>query len=201
MKLYLATGNPHKVEEFSRLFAEAGAAVEVCSAADVGGMPAVEETQKTFVGNARLKARALRQDAPTRDWVLADDSGLEVPALGGEPGVQSARYAGNHATDADNRKKLLERLSGKTGAEREAAFVCVLVLLGPDNVEKVFEGRCAGRIIDQEKGAGGFGYDPIFVPDGREETFAEAAPEVKDRLSHRGRALRALVEWIKAQSA
>lgn len=196
MRLFLATANAHKVEEFARLFSEAGVAVELHSAIDAGGMPAVEETESTFVGNARLKAEALRERVAPRDWVVADDSGLEVAALGGRPGVLSARYAGPNATDAQNRAKLLEQLA-ETGAEREARFVCVLVLLGPDGREEIFEGSCPGRIVAAGKGEGGFGYDPLFVPEGLEKTFAQVDPSVKDRLSHRGAAVRQLVGWIK----
>lgn len=198
MKLFLATANAHKVEEFSRLFAEAGVDLEVHSAGAAGGMPPVEETERTFWGNARLKAEALRERVSPEGWVLADDSGLEVMALGGEPGVLSARYAGADATDAGNRRKLLRRLEGMGAEERAARFVCVLVLLGPGGVEKVFEGECRGRIATGDRGAGGFGYDPVFVPDGLKQTFAEVDPAVKDRLSHRGAALRQLVNWAKA---
>jgi XTP/dITP diphosphohydrolase len=197
MKLFLATANRHKVEEFARLFAEAGLDVCVCSAAEAGGMPSVDETEETFLENARLKARALREQVAPVDWVLADDSGLEVAALNGEPGVRSARYAGADATDADNRKKLLEQLEGIRGGQRRARFVCVLVLHGPNGREEVFKGSCPGRIAENEKGEGGFGYDPIFLPEGSEETFAEIDPARKDRVSHRGKALRELADWIR----
>lgn len=197
MKLFLATANRHKVEEFARLFAEAKLDAEVLSAAEAGGMPPVEETGQTFLENARLKAKALRGRAPADAWVLADDSGLEVKALGGEPGVRSARYAGADATDAGNRARLLQRLDRIEA--REARFVCVLVLFGPGGLEKVFEGSCPGRIVEEERGEGGFGYDPVFVPDGGTKTFAEEEAAEKDRLSHRGRALRKLVEWVRTQ--
>lgn len=197
MRLYLATANAHKVEEFSRLFAEAGLEVQVRSATEVGGMPPVDEMEPDFVGNARLKAQALGERVGPDDWVLADDSGLEVAVLGGEPGVRSARYAGPDATDAENRAKLLERLNGVEPADRQGQFVCVLVLQGPKKQENIFAGVCRGRIVSGEKGHHGFGYDPVFVPEGLEQTFAEVGPSVKDRLSHRGRALGELVKWLR----
>lgn len=204
MKLYLATGNRHKIDEFARLFAEAGPGVELGSALEGGGMPEVDENAPDFVGNARLKAEALRRRLPPEAWVLADDSGLEVSALGGEPGIRSARYAGGEATDADNRAKLLDRLREVGADDRGARFVCVLVLLGPGGAEEVFEGVCSGRIVEEEKGGGGFGYDPIFVPEGLDRTFAEVDPAAKDRLSHRGNAVRALGKrwrYIRGRSA
>lgn len=199
MKLYLATGNPHKVAELTRLFAEAGLKIAVRDANEAGGMPRVEEDAPDFVGNARLKATALRKRVPDDAWVLADDSGLEVAALGGEPGIRSARYAGVGATDADNRTKLLHRLREVTGEGRRARFVCVLVLLGPHGEEKVFEGVCPGRIAMEETGRAGFGYDPVFVPDGLRRTFAEVESAVKDELSHRGRALRVFADWARGR--
>lgn len=201
MRLFLATANAHKVKEFARLFGDAGLPVEVASADEVGGMPEVDETAPDFIGNARLKARALQEKVGRQGWVLADDSGLEVASLGGEPGVRSARYAGPGATDAANRARLLERLADRESAERQGRFVCVLVLLGPGGEEKVFAGDCAGEIVREAKGEGGFGYDPLFVPLGLGQTFAEVGPEVKDRLSHRGRALAGLIEWMSGRSS
>jgi|SRR5690625_877745 len=199
MKFHFATGNNHKAEEFARLFREAGIDAEVYPATHTGGMPDVDETAETFSGNALLKARALRMQVPPSDWILADDSGLEVDALDGAPGIRSARYAGPEANDADNRAKLLKSLDGFPRSKRGARFVCALALLGPGDIEKVFEGFCAGQIIDSERGDGGFGYDPIFVPDGFTETFAQVSPATKDHLSHRGAALRDLFEWIRRQ--
>lgn len=197
MKLLLATANPHKVEEFARLFAEAGIEAQVRPASEAGGMPDVEENAPTFAGNACIKARALHERAPAGTWVLADDSGLEVAALGGEPGIHSARYAGANATDAENRAKLLRELEKHAAENRSARFVCILALIGPDGREQIFEGVCRGRITRAERGKGGFGYDPLFVPDGFEQTFAEVDPAVKDQLSHRGDALRKLFGWLR----
>jgi XTP/dITP diphosphohydrolase len=196
MKLFLATANAHKVKEFARLLAQAGLPVEVASAAEAGGMPEVDETEPDFTGNARLKAQALRAQVGPGAWVVADDSGLEVHALGGEPGVRSARYAGLGANDAANRARLLERMSHLGEAERQGRFVCVLFLLGPAGEEQVFAGHCDGQIVREQKGEGGFGYDPLFVAAGLSQTFAEVEPAVKDRFSHRGRALAGLVAWM-----
>ena len=187
----LATGNAHKVEEFNRL-AKVFALPEVrfVSAKDVlpEGMPHVVEDSGTFLGNARLKASALRERVPAEFFVLADDSGLCVNALGGEPGVETAYYAGPKASAAENRAKLLAALRGVPAGARDARFVCLLLLIAPDGAERIFEGECAGSITEAEAGTGGFGYDPIFTPTGFEKTFAELDGETKDRLSHRGNA-------------
>lgn len=196
MRFHFATGNSQKAKEFARLFREVGIDAEVFPATETGGMPDVDETAETFSGNALLKARALRMQVPLTDWILADDSGLEVDALNGAPGLHSARFAGPKATDAENREKLLECLGRSPSERRGARFVCALALLGPGNIEKVFEGVCSGQIIESERGEGGFGYDSLFVPNGFAETFAEISAAEKDRLSHRGAALHKLFEWL-----
>lgn len=197
----IATGNAHKVEEFNRL-AEVFSLPEVrfVSAKDVlpGGMPRVVEDSGTFLGNARLKARALRERVPAELFVLADDSGLRVDALGGEPGVETAYYAGPKATAAENRAKLLAALDGVPADARGARFVCLLLLISPDGEERAFEGKCAGAITETEAGTGGFGYDPIFAPAGFSETFAELDGTTKDRLSHRGHAFARLAAALMA---
>lgn len=200
MRFYLGTGNSNKVAEFSRLFREAGIKVEIRPATDVGGMPEVEETAETFADNALLKARALQNRLGSEDWVLADDSGLEVEALNGEPGIRSARYSGPWGTDASNRAKLLHHLDGLPEEKRKARFVCALALLGPDGIEEVFEGICSGRIARFEYGNDGFGYDSLFIPEGFDQTFAQVSGETKDKLSHRGDALRKLFDWIRTRS-
>lgn len=196
-RLLLATGNAHKAEEFARMFAEAGLPCEVASARSVGGMPVVPETAGTFAGNARLKAEALRLLAPEGAWVLADDSGLSCDALGGAPGVDSAIYAGPRATDAENRSKLLQALKGVPPARRTARFTCHLVLLGPEGEDAEFTGHCEGSILEGERGAGGFGYDSLFMPAGCSETFGELPAATKDALSHRARAFAALATWLR----
>lgn len=149
------------------------------------------EHGRTFAENALIKARAAA--AATGATVLADDSGIVVAALADAPGVRSARYAGESAGDEQNLSKLLEDMMGER--DRRAAYVCVLALVEPSGSERLFEGRCEGRLADAPRGTGGFGYDPAFVPDdlsGPERTMAEIAPAEKDAISHRGRAARAL---------
>ncbi|HXA14672.1 MAG TPA: RdgB/HAM1 family non-canonical purine NTP pyrophosphatase [Opitutaceae bacterium] len=200
MKLFLASGNAHKAEEFSA-FAKASAAaeaapIEIISATAVGGMPAVEEDAGTFAGNARKKALALRAQLPADAWVLADDSGLCVDALGGAPGVESAYYAGPHGDSAANLKKLIETMRGVPDPQRGAYFICVLVLAGPAG-EFVFEGRCDGRLLAEPRGGSGFGYDPLFVPEGHGQSFSELGAKIKNGLSHRARAWEKLAEWLR----
>jgi len=206
MRLFLASGNPHKAEEFQamaealRKGGAAGAApLEVASASALGGMPPVSEDTGTFLGNARKKAQALRPLLPAGAWALADDSGLCVEALGGAPGVDSAYYAGRQGDPAANLAKLVAAMRGVPGASRGAEFVCVLALAGPGGLEKSFEGRCRGALAREPRGAGGFGYDPLFVPSGLDRTLAEMAPAEKNRISHRGLAWAACVGWLAAR--
>jgi XTP/dITP diphosphohydrolase len=200
MKLYLASGNAHKAREFQTLADASGLPVEIVSAQAVGGMPAVVEDAGTFVGNARKKARALRTRLPVEAWALADDSGLCVDELHGAPGVESAYYAGPQSDSAANLRKLVETMRGVPAVRRQAYFVCVLVLAGPGDAEHVFEGRCDGRLLDEPRGGAGFGYDPLFVPEGYAQSFAELGDEAKHQLSHRGRAWRQLAGLLSARS-
>jgi XTP/dITP diphosphohydrolase len=199
MKLYLASGNAHKVQEFQRLADSAGFGIEVLSARVVGGMPEVEEDTGTFVGNARKKAHALRAKLPPESWILADDSGVCVDALGGAPGVESAYFAGPQGDAAANLRKLVEVMKDVPGGQRGAAFVCVLFLIDEQGREHVFEGRCNGTLLREPKGGGGFGYDPIFVPEGRDVSYAELSEAEKNTLSHRGRAWDTLRRWLAEQ--
>jgi XTP/dITP diphosphohydrolase len=201
MIVYLASGNAHKAREFQAL-ADGLAPVrrlpvEIISAAAIGGMPQVVEDTGSFTGNARKKARALQDRLPTGVWALADDSGLCVDALAGAPGVESAYYAGPRASGAENLAKLVAVMRDVPDERRAAHFACVLVLIGPDRDEHVFEGRCDGRLGRQPAGGGGFGYDPLFVPDGYDRTFAELEAATKNELSHRGRAWAALAAWLQ----
>jgi XTP/dITP diphosphohydrolase len=198
MKLYLASGNAHKLAEFAAFAAgtQGRAPVEIVGARMVGGMPAVAEDAGTFVGNARKKAIALHPHLPAGSWALADDSGLCVDALGGAPGVESAYYAGPQGDGAANLAKLLAVLRDVPDADRGAHFVCVLFALGPRGEERVFEGRCDGRLLHAPRGGAGFGYDPVFVPEGHERSFAELGDDVKNTLSHRARAWERLAMWI-----
>ena len=192
MKLLLATRNANKVREIKEIFTSAS--IELVSADDVPGLPKdVEEDADTFEGNALKKARTLC--AASGLWTLADDSGLEVKALGNEPGVHSARYAGEPTNTPANNAKLLRNLQGIT--DRAARFRCAIALCAPDGREWTVEGSCPGRIIDAPRGTTGFGYDPLFVPDGYDQTFAELGSGIKNRISHRARALQAAQQaWI-----
>ena len=154
------------------------------------GMDNLPETGLTFEENAAMKAAWVFSRKQT--WTLADDSGLEVDALGGEPGVFSSRYAGEPADDGKNVRKLLQKLDGIEPALRSARFRCVLVLKGPGVKDIVVAGACEGHITFEPRGNGGFGYDPVFIPAGHEKTFAEIDPAEKNRMSHRARALHAL---------
>jgi len=197
MRLYLASGNAHKAGEFQALAAGALPGLEILSARAVGGMPAVEEDAGTFIGNARKKALTLKQALPGDAWVLADDSGVCVDALNGAPGVESAYFAGPQGDAAANLRKLVDIMRTVPEGRRGAQFVCVLLLAGPGGVEQIFEGRCTGRLRVEPAGNAGFGYDPIFTPDGHTLSYAELGDEIKNLISHRARAFAALVEWLK----
>lgn len=197
MKLYLASGNAHKVQEFQALADASGLALEIVSAKAVGGMPEVVEDAGTFVGNATKKVRALRAILPPGSCVLADDSGLCVDALGGAPGVESAYYAGPHGDSAANLAKLVQAMRGVPEEKRGAHFVCVLVYIDAAGREHVFEGRCGGRLAREPRGGKGFGYDPLFVPAGHEKCLAEIDDTAKNELSHRGQAWKRFVFFTR----
>lgn len=200
MDIYLATSNAHKVAEIATMLDAKGLTVSVHSAKAIGGMPPVEENGDTFEANARLKAEALLPQLPDGAFAMADDSGLCVDALDGAPGIYSARFSGSGATDADNNAKLLTELSGVPTEKRTAHFACVFVLLGKDGSEATFQGTCPGRIVEQPHGKAGFGYDPLFVPNGYGQTFAELGADVKNKISHRARAVEALARWLAKDS-
>jgi XTP/dITP diphosphohydrolase len=190
MELLLATRNPHKTREFHELLSSDLNLLDLSASP---GISLPEETGRTFEENAIRKAVAVSKHRDLHDrhlLVLADDSGLEVDALDGAPGVFSARYAGENATDRENIGKLLRELSQTRN--RAARFRCVLALARNGEVLKTFEGGVDGMIVDLPRGSRGFGYDPVFVPAGFDQTFAELAPEVKNRISHRARAARQL---------
>lgn len=191
-ELLIATRNAHKTEEISAML---GFSWKVSDLNSFPEIPSPDETGTTFVENAQIKAvsASVRFDG----FVLADDSGLEVDALGGRPGVRSARFAGEEATDEQNRAKLLSELrAAPPDALRTARFRCALALAHNGRVVKTFLGAVEGVITQEEAGAGGFGYDCLFVPEGFQQTFAELAPEAKNAISHRGRALAAAREYL-----
>ena len=189
MKLLVATRNRHKLDEIRQIFALPG--LELLAADEVPGLPEdVVEDADTFEGNALKKARELC--AASGLWTLADDSGLEVAALNNAPGVYSARYAGEPCSYPANNAKLLRELQGV--ADRRARFRCAIALRAPDGREWTADGSCNGQIILEARGSNGFGYDPLFVPDGFGLTFAELDGETKNRISHRGHALRRAAE-------
>jgi XTP/dITP diphosphohydrolase len=197
MIFYLASGNVHKAAELRTLAQGSALPVEIRSAREVGGMPHVDEDTGTFVGNARKKALALRPLLPAGAWALADDSGVCVDALGGAPGVESAYFAGPQHDAAANLAKLVAAMRGVPEARRGAQFRCVLVALGPAGEEAVAEGECRGTLLDEPRGGAGFGYDPLFVPDGYAASYAELGDEAKNTISHRARAWAALAATLR----
>ena len=194
-RIYLATGNAHKVQEFQHLAEVSSLEVEFVRPTT---MPVVIEDTGTFVGNARKKATALKSMLPADAWVLADDSGLCVDALDGEPGVESAYFAGPDGNSAANLSKLVEVMKDISEDRRHAHFACVLVLLAADTTEYICEGICLGTLRRAPVGSGGFGYDPLFIPDGFDKTYAELNDAEKNKISHRGHAWLILVEQLKA---
>ena len=194
-KLVLATRNRHKVREIAAILAEAGAPVELVGLANWPKAPEVEETGQTLEDNALLKAHS--GVTYTGLAAAADDTGLFVEALGGAPGVHAARYSGPAATYESNNRKLLNALANVPAGKRAARFVCLVALAAPGAVPILFRGELAGRILDAPRGENGFGYDPLFLPDGSERTLAELALDEKNRISHRHAAFRKLAEFLK----
>jgi XTP/dITP diphosphohydrolase len=194
--LLLATRNAHKLGELGRILAAEGVTgLTVVGLADVPDFPEEPETAATFEGNALAKARDAV--AATRLPSIADDSGIAVDALNGMPGVLSARWAGVAKDDGANLRLLLEQLADVPDERRGGAFVCAAALVTPDGEETVVRGEWRGTVVRAPRGANGFGYDPIFVPEGYDMTSAELSPAEKDRLSHRGRALRLLLPTLQ----
>ncbi|MCP4715873.1 MAG: XTP/dITP diphosphatase [Deltaproteobacteria bacterium] len=189
MDIILATNNQHKLEEFKDILQDGAVSVQPLSA--YPDCPAMIEDGSTFIENALIKARIVA--AHTGHVTMADDSGLEVDALDGAPGIYSARYAGEDATDATNNEKLLQALDALPPAKRGAQFRCVIALVDPaSGKEEVVEGLCRGGIITEQKGSCGFGYDPLFRDPASGLTFAEMGPEQKNNISHRSCAIREL---------
>ena len=193
MKLLLATRNRNKVIEMQHALEDTGWQVVMLS--DIVGAPDVEEDGATFKDNALKKARGAARFSHL--WTLAEDSGLEIDALGGEPGVRSARYAGDGATDAERIRKVLGHLVSVRDEQRTARFRCLICVIDPAGKESCFEGRCEGRMAHRAAGSSGFGYDPIFIPDGYDRTFAELGLGVKNKISHRARALEQVIAFLR----
>jgi XTP/dITP diphosphohydrolase len=194
-RLLLATGNSHKLRELKQMLD--GLPYEVVSPADVGTCGDVAETGSSFEENATLKATTLA--AASGLLTLADDSGLEVEALDGAPGIYSARYAGEDASDADRVAYLLKKLEGVPPSQRQARFRCVIAIATPQGKTELFEGECRGFITLEPCGQHGFGYDPVFFVPEYNMTMAELPPETKNRISHRARAIARAVEYLKTR--
>ena len=190
--LVIATRNAHKTQEIREMI---GDRYKVLDANHFTELPAVDETGSTFLENATLKALAISREVT--GLVLSDDSGLEVDALGGAPGVWSSSYGGEEGNHPKNNARLMTEMAGKT--DRSARFRCTMVLARDGKVLADFSGTVEGRILQAPYGAGGFGYDPLFAPEGHDRSFAELGPEVKNALRHRGRALAKVVEWLESQ--
>ncbi len=201
VKLLLSSSNSGKLAEFKALASgsEAARQIELGLFPNITSLPAFDESAPTFAENAAGKA--LHYSKFTKDSVLADDSGLAVAALGGAPGVHSARYAGPGASDAHRIRKLLDEMSGKKGDARAARFVCVLAVAKRGRVLVVVSDFASGVLLEDPRGTAGFGYDPIFLATELNKTFAELSREGKNRLSHRGKAFRRLLEAIDASTA
>ena len=195
-RLIIATGNTHKTEEISKLLGSIFKPIEdLQSYPEIGE---IDEIGNTFEENAELKAIEVGKVLGNSAMILSDDSGLEVDALNGAPGVRSARFSGENADDASNRKKLLDELEGigAQGERRVARFRCVMVLARGDQKLAVFNGVVEGKIADKEKGDGGFGYDSLFIPQDYDKTFAELPSHTKNSISHRANALAAFKTWL-----
>ena len=190
--LWIATANPGKTREFKELF---GARFLVRDLHSFKNLPVIHETGRTFEANAKIKALALSRILPGQ-LILADDSGLVVPALGGRPGVRSARFSGPNATNESNRIKLLRVMRKSKNAARKAYFEATLVLAKNGEVFGVKRGRVWGRITHRDYGSGGFGYDPIFIPKSFARTFGQLSPRTKGRISHRAQAARGLMRLL-----
>lgn len=189
--LVLATRNAHKTDEIRQIL---GHRFDITDVRSFPELPEIEETGTTFLENARLKALGI--SALIDSCVLADDSGLEVDALNGAPGVWSSSYGGEEGNHAKNNTRLIAEMAGQT--ERTARFQCTLVLAKSGEEKAVFRGTVEGTISDQAAGTGGFGYDPLFIPEGHAKTLAELGPEIKNQLSHRARAIQKLLAHLEA---
>ena len=194
-RIVLATGNPKKLVELRRVVEAAGLDIQILGLADFPAYPEPEETEKTFEGNAMLKAQAAARHTGVE--AIADDSGITIEELNDMPGVRSARWAGPACDDAANLALLVAQLDGVPAARRGGRFVCALAHVTPGGKRHVFRGEMPGHVTTAPRGSNGFGYDPIFVPDGHDQSAAEMSAQDKDAISHRGQAVRAFVDWLK----
>jgi len=195
IQIIIASKNVHKIREIKAILNP----IEYLDVLSLCNFPKYippEETGTNFLENAKIKA--LSAAKALNQWVLAEDSGLIVPALKGDPGVFSARYAGNEASDADNRKKLLENMQSLLDQDRSAYFECCMVLASPDGIKKTVTANCEGEILTKERGGGGFGYDPVFIKNNYNKSFGELEESIKNRISHRRKAIDKLLFEIES---
>jgi XTP/dITP diphosphohydrolase len=196
-ELWVATTNPGKLNEFRNLMSQTA---DIHSSGEIKVYSQPPENGKTFEENARIKARSLKAMKPGT-WVVADDSGLEVEGLGGLPGIHSARYAGEKARDPENVAKLLKMMALRSATNRTAQFRCVFVVYDPTGKEHVIEGTVKGTISTAARGTTGFGYDPVFIPDGQTKTYSELGIAVKNQGSHRAQAIQKLARLLLQEEA
>lgn len=192
----VATHNAKKAGELRRVLEQEGVLARVVGLHEFPAYPEPEETEDSFEGNALLKAHAAARE--TGELAVADDSGLAVDLLNGMPGVRSARWSGPDATDASNLELLIRQLTGTDDEQRTARFVCAMAMVAPDGREWLVRGEMLGRLVLQPRGKHGFGYDPIFIANHEHRTNAELKPREKDEISHRGKAVRAMVPLLRA---
>ena len=195
-EIWISTGNKGKLSEFKLLLSKEFPEIAVFSLADLRTFSPPPENGATFLDNARIKARSLKS-VKTGVWVMAEDSGLEVDALGNLPGIHSARYAGPKASDSENVAKLLKMMQIRAGANRAAQFQCSMVVYSPEGQEHLFTGTMKGQIAKAPTGQMGFGYDPVFIPEGETKTLAELGPGYKNMHSHRAKASREFFQLLK----
>ncbi|MBO4364077.1 MAG: non-canonical purine NTP pyrophosphatase [Clostridia bacterium] len=202
IRICIASENKNKLRQFGEIFCALGTDVLIYTAKELGFAGYPPEDADTFYGNSLIKARAVRKFLEEKGeggnyYVIADDSGISVDALGGAPGVHSARYAGTHAPDSENNRKLIAELKKLGDCDRSAHYTCVITVIKPEGFSVSAAGRVDGRVIDEPRGSDGFGYDPFFYIDALGKTFAELDPETRNGMSHRGQALRKAAEIIK----
>jgi XTP/dITP diphosphohydrolase len=196
MEIVIASKNVHKIREFREMLSQIEH-IDITSLINFPDYEPSEEVGKTFEENA--KAKALDAAKALNKWVLADDSGLVVPALDGDPGIYSKRYAGHDATDAENRQKIIQSMEGKSDLARAAYYECSLALVSPDGeIKKFVRGICEGYLIEEEKGRNGFGYDALFVKHDYDKTFAELEESIKNRISHRSKAIEKILPALES---